>query len=314
MGLSDARGRVYIPYGRALLLVCFAMLLASAITFVNPQKIFSQGTAGGITGYAWSDTVGWISLNGATYGLTVSEAGVISGYAWSDNVGWISANASDLSGCPSAPCTATISGGTFAGWLRAIGGGGAQSGDWDGFISLSGGGYSVTQTGSAVSGYAWGSTNLGWVLFDAQTSYAACAATQGYYCASDVSMYRDSQCVVSVNQDCTSLGAGWFCGDTGLCVAPSAPSCAGGEPCITASPQLIVPGQTVLVSWNVSDATSCTVSEDNPNVTDSWSTLSGANTSSELSQATTYTLSCVGDGGILTGSVTVSLRPGWREI
>lgn len=295
------------------MILVLGALLGGAILFVYPQITESQGTAGPITGYAWSDTTGWISLSGGTYGLTAGTDGTITGYAWSDNLGWISANAADLTGCPVAPCSARISGGAFAGWLRAIAGNTAQSGGWDGFISLSGAGYGVTQVGNVVDGYAWGDTNVGWVDFNAQTTYEACSATQGYYCSANVSMHRSAQCVETVNQDCSLAGAGWFCGDNGLCVAPPAPSCVGGT-CLTLTPRLIAPGQRVQLSWNVIDASSCTVTEDNPDVTDSWNALSLTASSSPLSQATTYTLTCTGDGGNLTDSATVSLRPAWTEI
>src|SRR5712691_11367984 len=71
----------------------------------------------------------------------------ISGYAWSDNVGWVSANASDLSGCPESPCSARLQEGELRGWLKALSANGSQNGGWDGFISLSGPGYGVSSAG-----------------------------------------------------------------------------------------------------------------------------------------------------------------------
>lgn len=147
--------------------------MSIALSIVNfQQKEVSAQSSGSITGYAWSDTIGWISMNGSGYGLSVSGTGVVSGYAWSDNIGWISANSSNLSGCPSAPCTATIDDtGKLKGWLRAL----SNGGGWDGFISLSGSNYGpVRQSSGAFSGYAWGDMVVGWLNFSyASTDYVA---------------------------------------------------------------------------------------------------------------------------------------------
>lgn len=158
--------------------IALMLLVTAVFVFIslNSKSAVEAQSTSSITGYAWSDTVGWLSFNGSGYGLSVNSSGVISGYAWSDNIGWVSANSSDLSGCPSSPCTATIdSGGNFDGWLRAIEGGAAQSGGWDGFISLSGSGYGpARQSGGNITGYAWGSDVVGWLNFAyATTDYLA---------------------------------------------------------------------------------------------------------------------------------------------
>ena len=66
-------------------------------------------TGGNVTGYAWSDTDGWLSFscsndlscNTVNYGVDIDPVtGLFSGYAWSDNSGWVSFNVSDLTGCP----------------------------------------------------------------------------------------------------------------------------------------------------------------------------------------------------------------------
>src|SRR5690606_12033986 len=74
------------------------------------QEALAQSSGGTLSGYAWSDNIGWISMNGSGYGISVSGSGTLSGYAWSDNIGWISANSADLSGCPSGSCSASIDG------------------------------------------------------------------------------------------------------------------------------------------------------------------------------------------------------------
>ena len=161
----------------ALVVVSLALILSAvALGVVYEPDAYAQSSGGSVTGYAWSDTIGWISLSGGSYGITVSGSGTLSGYAWSDNIGWVSANSSDLSGCPTAPCSATIDeNGNLSGWLKAVSGGSAQSGGWDGFISLSGSGYGPSrQASGSFSGYAWGDINVGWLDFQyAQTDYVA---------------------------------------------------------------------------------------------------------------------------------------------
>lgn len=137
-----------------------------------------------IFGFAWSDTIGWISFNcedggvgqsdicdTSEYGVTVGINNKLSGYAWSDNIGWISFNENELGGCPGSDCKAKLVGNTYlSGWARALAGIDANDG-WDGWISLStqsGGGinYGVTLSGEDFSGFAWGSEVVGWISFN----------------------------------------------------------------------------------------------------------------------------------------------------
>ena len=98
-----------------------------------------------------STGLGWISMNNAnptaggtvSYGVNIPSAdGPLSGYAWSENVGWVSFNESDLSGCPNGACLARRTANNIDGWARiisikdaaAVG----NSGGWQGWIKLSG--------------------------------------------------------------------------------------------------------------------------------------------------------------------------------
>jgi hypothetical protein len=263
--------------------------------------------SGPITGYAWSDTIGWIDLNCANtdtcpsmpFGFTSDGNGVVSGHAWSDNVGWISANASDLFGCPASPCSARISSNEFSGWVRALSGGTDQSGGWDGFISLSGPAYGITQSvEGSLSGFAWGSTVIGWVDF----ALSAGQCTPVYSCAGNA---RHNSCT---GEDTPCLPTHVCSG--GVCVPPNLPSGT-----ITVSPSLVPPGATTRVIWSASDVSACTISEDSVAIDDDWTGPSGAEISSALSERTTYTLACTGtDGSTLTDSATVNMVPGFREI
>ena len=279
-------------------------------------------TGGNMSGWAWSDTIGWISLNslnetscpGGTYGLDIDADGTITGYAWSENVGWISANAADLSGCPTSPCTARMEGSAMKGWWKALSADDSQSGGWDGFISLSGTSpdYGPTLSGGTFTGYAWGDMNLGWISFSsafhsAETTYAPC--TPNYVCTDDT--HRDDLCTAAIeNEACTG---GFIC-STGACVIPPAPTPSSSGNQLKVSPQLVRPGGTSVVTWDVIYATSCTVTEDNASITDSWTGSTGTYPTSAINRQTTYTLFCTGAGGTLTQRATVYQTPSWKEL
>jgi hypothetical protein len=53
--------------------------------------------SGDLSGFAWNDKIGWISMRGSSpsYGVSIASNGIFSGYAWNDAVGWISFNSSN---------------------------------------------------------------------------------------------------------------------------------------------------------------------------------------------------------------------------
>ena len=142
----------------------------------NPPGGPGPGTTQ-VSGYGWSDTVGWIDLAPSGSGVVKNDDGTLAGYAWSDNIGWVKFGG--LSGFPSGAGTqavnAQVSGGNAIGWARACAG--TQTGNcstatsrtdgWDGWISLGGTNYDITYFGGELSGYAWGSDVVGWIQFGA---------------------------------------------------------------------------------------------------------------------------------------------------
>jgi hypothetical protein len=115
--------------------------------------------------------------------------GQLSGYAWSDNLGWLSFNAADTARCFSDslrvnPMTATVvdldnptAGLVIKGWARFVSPdqAGGNSGGWDGCVSfhdkapnLARNLYktSVAYPSGDLSGFAWGSNVVGWISFD----------------------------------------------------------------------------------------------------------------------------------------------------
>lgn len=92
-----------------------------------------------------------------------------------------------------------------------------------------------------------------------------------------------SQCLSRFNSSCT-----YGCSGVNCLPAPS------GEGNITASPSLVRSGEATTISWttqNMIDG-SCTVTENNADITDSGAGPSGTFTTSGIRQETRYTLSC----------------------
>lgn len=151
--------------------------------------------------------MGWLSFNCTTdpndpgctnsYGVNLdATTGAMTGYAWSDNFGWVEFGI----GCPSWYAGAKVGGTTYLnnqicdvgskligtdvlGWAKVLSASdaGANSGGWDGWISLSkyndqssaagiqlttyDYGVSYDETAKKLVGYAWGDINTGWLDF-----------------------------------------------------------------------------------------------------------------------------------------------------
>jgi len=152
----------------------FSLVVLIAVYFFVSLPFNAEASVDSLSGYAWSSNIGWISFNsanpgsgGGSYSVKYDSATkLLSDYAWSSNIGWISFKASDLNGCPTSPCNARVADNSLNGWARAVSQVGRNDG-WDGWISLNGSNpnYGITKTGAALSGYAWGSTVVGWVSF-----------------------------------------------------------------------------------------------------------------------------------------------------
>lgn len=113
----------------------------------------------------------------------------LSGYAWSDNIGWISFN--ENNGCPEAGCVTKPkmdkNSGAVTGWAKALS---ADSNGWDGWIKLGGAwSPSLSFTGVSASGYSWGSDVVGWVSWSGS----------GYGVVSSVDLTNQPPTVVSIS-------------------------------------------------------------------------------------------------------------------
>jgi hypothetical protein len=324
-------------------LVILLGVVSGSALLSHPQAAYSQATTP-VTGWAWSDLIGWISMNCQTggagsanicatrnYGVAIDTSGNLTGYAWSDGIGWIQFGG--LSSFPSGTGTvaqnAAMASTTLKGWARACNG--TATGDcstmtnrsdgWDGWISLKGSTYGPTLSGTSFSGYAWGGEAIGWISFggvgyQVQTTFLPCAASQGYMCVAGNSQHTLADCSITTDI-CTSHGSDWFCsGTNGLCTAPPAPSPGtnpdGSSGVLKAKPNLVKSGQPAKLIWTITGATSCTVTG-NGNTWSTTASASGGNTSNQITQRTAYTLHCVSGGGALDETAIINIVPEWRE-
>jgi hypothetical protein len=280
---------------------CLVVLIGfvSAL-FLSPNRAHSDTTTP-LTGWAWSDTIGWISVSCSdlntcgtvNYGLTMNANGTLSGMAWSDSIGWISANPTDLAGCPSAPCSASVQSGNASGWLRALAAAGAGSGGWDGWISLSGSGYGVTydKNSGNFDGYAWegatdpGGAIVGWVDFS-RVHASPLQCKQLTYCKTST-----QEC--TIHADCSPETCRTCVNNcvNNTCYVPI----PGGT--FTAVPSLVPQGGTSLISWDIINVKGCTVNGDNQDGPwhkegDSNNEASSSHMSNAIVKQTTYTLDC----------------------
>lgn len=148
------------------------VMLAFAILLTGLYSVRAVTGDRQLGGFAWSDTIGWISFDDSP--VIVSTSGNISGLAWSDNIGWVKFGG--LSSYPNSTygTVAKLSGTDLEGWARACAG--TANGDcstmssrgdgWDGWISLKGSNYGVTlnpSTNNFDESFAWGSDVVGWL-------------------------------------------------------------------------------------------------------------------------------------------------------
>lgn len=116
-----------------------------------------------VSGWAWSENIGWISFNNTSgggtvnYGVNIGFDGLLSGYAWSENIGWISFNEG---------AQLDLDTGYLSGWAKVVS-------MPDGWIKLQGTaqngspyGVSLNSGTKEFEGWAWGSETIGWLSFN----------------------------------------------------------------------------------------------------------------------------------------------------
>ena len=128
------------------------------ISIIGVQQVFAADI-GNLTGHAWMEGYGFVSMNGAgaavDYGVTATTTG-LSGYAWSEKLGWINFDDSgEMYAVTNDPA------GNLCGyaWSEKVG--------YISFCDKSANKYyAVTvQEDGSLTGYAW-SDNIGWISFN----------------------------------------------------------------------------------------------------------------------------------------------------
>jgi hypothetical protein len=283
---------------RIVRIICICCCLLGTLMSAPLAQASSFAAPFEADGYAWSSTIGWISMNcsndascgTSNYKVQVETDGRLTGYAWSSNIGWIKFDG--LSNFPAGAGTVSqdarlVDSGTgyrLEGWIRACAG--TASGDcstmtsrtdgWDGWIALRGdvpalpgSTYGVTTNTSLVvdsSSFAWGGPVVGWM------AWGPAGPNPG----------------VRFN------------------IPPKINA-------FTITPSEVRQGNTVTVTWDTEYADECIASNNNsdPGWQDTpLANMSGVRTFAPVRGVTTYTLTCRKSGHAdLTQTQTVTVRP-----
>ena len=107
--------------------------------------------------------------------------GNFGGYAWGDTIGWISFNPADVAGCPGGNCNPVMNmiTGAVSGWAKILSG----DGSWDGFIKLSDSLWtpSVSFASDTGGGYSWGSDVAGWISWSCENNGTCSTISYGVF-------------------------------------------------------------------------------------------------------------------------------------
>lgn len=131
-----------------------------------------------------------------------------------------------------------------------------------------------------------------------------CSAT--YFCSGNDLYYRGTQCTEAFQGSCVFGCSG------GACLPVPQ-----GNLSITASPSLIRSGNTTTVSWTTVNmrANSCTVRENNPDITNEWTGNSGSQATGQIRLETTYTLTCTNlQDQVVSDTAKVNIIPIFEEL
>jgi hypothetical protein len=143
--------------------------------------------------------------------------------------------------------------------------------------------------------------------------YASCTCAPIYSCSGNSITYTDSSCSTSTVLSCSTP---YLCSPgQSACVSPDPEfnESDGRTGHLQAQPQIVPPGLTSRVYWDVSNVQSCTVTGANG---DSWTGLSGEKTTSPILTLTAYTLSCtpLAGGSFPAEQVNVNVVPIFQEL
>jgi hypothetical protein len=196
-----------ILFSAIVFAVASFIIIASAEYSIKPENVDAQTVSTStpttrLTGYAWSENIGWISFRDGATPVKVESDGDLVGYAWSENIGWIQFGNLSTAEMPTtsyeSKSQAKLTGQTLSGWARAVAGmSGDNRGGWDGWIALSGvkiqlksaslaanpapAFISGCTSSNCANGAAWGSDVVGWIDFSGVTTMEQKLSCTGSY-------------------------------------------------------------------------------------------------------------------------------------
>lgn len=150
--------------------ICGYSNQCTSITVLS-QGLVIYGATRMTVGYSWNSRIGWINFGYTGGNMSVPDgAGDLSGLAYSNNGGWISLNCVSTNSCASVQYkVSSDASGNLSGWAWS------ENFGWISFNcstdnSCGDSNYKVTvnQTTGDFNGYAW-SQNLGWISFNCVT-------------------------------------------------------------------------------------------------------------------------------------------------
>ncbi|MFH1427724.1 MAG: hypothetical protein ABIG60_04340 [Patescibacteria group bacterium] len=206
------------------------ILVIIVISFIfianSPQsELAYAGSGDNVSGYAWSEKIGWISFNCEDTGLSCAttgdwgvdidiSTGILSGYAWSENLGWISFNRADTGVPPQAPFNGVetyiakyYSDGSnqVRGWAKILSLG---DGGWIKLRGTDADGVHIDGTGEFI-GWAWNGnddgTGIGWISFNSDTDGSAVE----YHVQGDIIGQPQNVLVTQQEPSCSTLNVEW---------------------------------------------------------------------------------------------------------
>jgi len=166
----------------------------------------------------------------------------------------------------------------------------------------------------ASAGGAYTTSNCNNVCAPPQCPLSANEVRQGGVCVCRAGYNRDpstGQCVQQCTPGIRCIANQW-CTVTNVCgVISCSGSCVvGGTKSvdIDANPLTVRSGGKTQVTWTSANYPYCSVTENNPAITDSWNTRTGSKQSSIIEQKTVYTLVCTDEYGVDSAPATVTVN------
>ncbi len=145
------------------------ILIILLVPFLFIGQEIEAGSEHNVTGWAWAENFGWISMNNTNhsgsvnYGVHVGTDYNLTGYAWNNyddgGIGWIDFD--PASGFPESPSSSVAldpDTGEITGWARAI----SYGDGWDGWIKM----YDTELVSGEITGWGWGGDVVGWISFN----------------------------------------------------------------------------------------------------------------------------------------------------